>query len=83
MHFEDYITGNETHGSSMWQSIIKGPHKCSKEKQDITTQAKLDDFIASNTNITKDEKERLQNNFKGKGYLCFSLPSDMCRHVRS
>lgn len=32
MHFEDYITGIETHGSSIWQAIIKVPHPYSKTK---------------------------------------------------
>lgn len=27
LHFKDYITGTETHGSRISQSIIEGPHQ--------------------------------------------------------
>lgn len=40
----------------MWQTIIKGPHQCSKSKQEITTEAELDELIVDNFDLTKDTK---------------------------
>lgn len=58
-------------------------HQFSKTKQEVYSEVDLDNIIGNNSDITKDENEKLQNDLKEKRELRFALAPNTFRLVIS
>lgn len=82
MYFEDYITGIEDHGLHMWETIMKGPHACSKTNMFVYNQSDYSNIVAKH-DLTQDEKDMLRNDLRAKRDLQFALTPNTLRLISS
>lgn len=67
------IKGIEDHGAYIWKSITEGPYMFSKTKEYVYNNKDYDIVIEKYNDITKEKKEKLQNDLKAKRDLRFTL----------
>ena len=49
LHFEDYVLGTETHGSSIWHAMTVETYKYFINREEVKTQAQYDAIIVNDT----------------------------------
>lgn len=79
-HFEDYVLGIETRGSSIWHAIIEETYKHSKTKAEIKTQVNYNTHIVEE-DVPNDENDKLMCKLKAMRIIWFAFPLDTFRLV--
>lgn len=73
-HFDDYVLGIETYGSSIWQEIKEGTQIYSKMKKEVLTQDDFESIIADDKQVDSVKKEKLINNLKALRIIRLVIP---------
>ena len=72
IHMEDYITGLEK-GDEIWKSIMKGPYRDEKTKQQINTKAEMLQYIEDHDKLPSEILDKLKWDQKAIRELRFGL----------
>lgn len=83
LQFEDYITCIKEHGDYIWKSITEGPYPFSKTNEYVYTHSDYGKIIEKYNDITKEEKDKLQNDLRAQREIHFVLTPNLFRLVSS
>ena len=81
IHIEDFITGIEKVGMDVWNSIIEGSHRISRNKEIITTVKEYQKLQETHTDLTSDDKRLIEADLCAKRELRFGLTPSSLRLI--